>query len=780
MIKRVLVVLPELNPEDEHLKEKKMYLGSLLNRILKIFNLEKNDLKAHILYQGDYTKNVTKTQIKKYYPELKQFVATFKPEFILSFGSVASSILLQDSSYAKIVEKPIYSVDLDLFVVPLFEVETYMFDPTLTNRLIKKLQTIESKATKKQLPSNVLVEEDEILAFIEEAKKQPLVCFDVEATGLDMFSSTFKLLSVGLSFNNKAIAFPLNIKVKGMPVINDTSKIENALRELFSQPDTVFVAHNAKFDIKAIEQTLGVRIQLPYIDTLVMHFILNENENHSLDAIISSLGYISHKNIDWNEKQYATGAFNNMEQLIHFLHYNAKDAIAVQKIVDYALDNFDDADKKVFKNMINAEDVLIDIENHGFKIDIEKLKKLQIEYKKKLEELETKINQYPEVKKACKSLQIDSLNLRSTQHISLVFKKGKYPVINTTAKGSVSTNADTLRILAERYNIGFAQDLLDYRMITKLLTSYIDPYLEDETIMNTSYVHPHYNLTETVTGRLSCSKPNLQQIPKNAFKSIFIADSPKEILLNGDYSQMELRVEAMLSKDPNLIRAYKEGLDIHRFTASLVYDKPMDKITDEERSIAKTVNFAILYGATAHRLAKTLNKPVKEMEHFIAKWFKSYSNVSLFNKKILSFAREHGFVQTPFGRKRRLPTINSTHNVTKSRAERQAINFIIQSTASDFTLQTLKKFKDYIIQNNLKTKLVNTVHDSIMASVPLIELPEITTNFKRLAEDYHYEWTQGVSLRFDIEIGKNWKDTVEIENFTDEGLIKACKQALEV
>lgn len=757
-------------PNDLTPKERMKFnnsLSVLATYTTNVFELEKKNFDVYSMYKGEKGKKITKTQIKKYLSDFKEYVTQFEPKYIFVFGSSSTTSILENNSYAKLIHKPIYSTDYNAFVIPMYDPVTYGDNPDAITEAKHCIKELPNTDKPQEIPGTAIYQESEILDIIKQASEHPVVAFDVETTGLNPFAKDFKLLSVGLAWNNNVYGIPLDVTVSGEQLF-DVEKVKEALRNLFSSEGIAFVGHNISFDIKAIYTTLGVRIQYPFIDTMVLHYIHNENEDHNLDAIISNLGYLSHKNIDWTNKVYQTGNFINMNLLNDFLEYNAKDAQACNIIAQHLLNELDKKDNSVVRMILEVTDILISIELNGFKVDIERLKELKEEVKTKIDTLIDKLNSYPEVQEAIKKLGNDEFNPKSPQQIAKVFEVGNYPIINTTAKGNISTNAETLEILSSQHNLEFAKDLLEYRTLIKLYTSYITPYLEDDSIIIDGFIHPTFNTTHTATGRLSCQNPNLQQIPNGTgFKQIFVPHTEKQILLNGDYSQMELRVEAMLSNDDNLMKAYKEGLDIHTFTASLIHNKDMEEVTPEERKVAKTVNFAILYGASAQHLAKMLNTTTPEMQGFIRKWYEAYPNVNLLNDEIVRFTRVNGYVNTPFNRKRRLPLINSYNGGDRATAERQAKNFLIQSTASDFMLLTLIKLQDYLTQNKLKTKLVNTVHDSIMATVPLDELEEVANNFKKIAEYYDFDWMSGVPLLFEIEVGNNWNELIPLNEWSE-------------
>jgi len=775
---KIFIVLPHYI-KSKYTREDIYFLSVLINKIMKTSGISKENITLYPFYRDTKNVKITKTQLKKFRDSFIAKISLEKPDLIISFGSSVSSVILNSNNFNKLFHTIMYLPEFDSFLLPCLTFNLYKDNNTFLDLMLSAIRNFNPNQKEKDFVAKALFSTEEILDIIEKAKKYPYLGIDVETTGLNIFAKDFKLLSFALAFNNIGYAFPVDLTLQGKNVLLDRDIVVKALIELLKMKK-IFVGHNIKFDIKAIYKTLGVKIQYPFVDTMLLSYVRNENSNYNLESLLAAFGFKSHKNIDWSNKIYKTGSFSSMEQIENFLIYNAKDAIATVKLSDLLVQKFDEKSKKVNQLISKVTNAFVDMELHGFKINRKRLKELEKETEQKIKELQNKMITYPEVQKALASLGAIEFNPRSTQQIAKIFIMGKYPIIEKTSKGNISTNSYVLNVLANRYEIPFAKDLLEYRTLTKIYTSYIQPYLYENIVVD-DYVHPVFHVTATKSGRASCSNPNIQQIPRGSdFKSIFVPDGEDYFLVNGDYSQMELRVEAMLSEDKHLGRAYKEGLDVHKYTASLVFGKPIEEITHEERQMAKTVNFAILYGASAFGIAKTLGKSESEIEQFMKKWYSIYNEVSSFNTKIVKFIQKNKYIETPFGRKRHLADIDSKDKKTEEEAKRQGINFVIQSTASDISFLTIVKFHDFL--KNKKSKIVNMVHDSIMISVHKDEIYEILPELKKMAEDYDFDFMNGIPLKFELEIGKNWKNLVEIECddiLTKEAIDIAIKKVME-
>jgi len=751
-------------------------LSKLITNIINSLKLDPNKLYITELYKCDTNgETLTKTKLKKCLPIIKKELNVLKPKYIFSFSRQVTSILL-GGTYNYL--SPVYSSDYNSVVVPLFGLDIYSENISLYEETLKELINIlQNETITKSLPYKILLDEDEILDFIEnDLKTKDRLSFDIETTGLDMFNSNTKLLSIAFAYNNTGVAFPVDVSYNGLPLVN-REKILNKLEELFSSNDILFIGHNIKFDIKVLNKLAGIKTVNKFFDTMIGGYVLNENSlSNKLEAWLPEINVENHKGYDFNDEEYKRGSFSSMENIQNLLIYNAKDSASTLLLSDYLFANLSEENIDVVVLLTELTRVLIDVELNGIRIDVDSIASIKQALEEEIKDLYSKLLTYPEVYAVAEKLnkKIIEINFNSPQQIAEIFKAGGYPVIEYTANGAVSTGAKVLKILAEEHKIPFATDLYDYRIKTKILNGFIMPYMEGDVVKEDKRIHSTFHLTGTVTGRLSSSSPNLQQLPRgNTVKQLLLPEEG-HLMINADYSQMELRVMAALSKDPTLLKAYKEGIDVHAMTASLVYNVPLEEVSKEQRQTAKMVNFAILYGSSAKGLAYRLNRPEKEMEDFITKWYEIYSSVKLFNKQITSFAIANGYVVTPFNRIRHLPDIFSSNGGLKSHAIRQANNFIIQSTASDMTLMSLIQIHKFLTTHpEYDAKILSSVHDSIVLSIRQDQVVELLKIFKTFIESYSYDWMQGITMEAEFSIGTNYANQATIDEISETGIVKA-------
>ncbi|MEW6101012.1 MAG: DNA polymerase I [Candidatus Omnitrophota bacterium] len=396
--------------------------------------------------------------------------------------------------------------------------------------------------------------------------------------------------------------------------------------------------------------------------------------------------------------------------------------------------------------------VLADMELTGVKIDTLGLKTLSSEIEKRL------IKLIEEIYSLCGC----QFNINSPKQLrEVLFEKLKLPVVKRTKSGP-STDEEVLRSLADKHELPAL--LLEYRQLMKLKTTYVDtlPELADK---KTSRIHTSFNQAGTETGRLSSSNPNLQNIPVKTeigrhIRKAVIALSESSSLLSSDYSQVELRILAHLSKDGNLISAFKEGKDIHRITASLIYGLDEKDVASGMREVAKRVNFGIIYGLTSFGLSKDLKISVEEAQNFIDAYFMRYPGVKEYIQAEILKAKEQGFVTTLLGRRRYLPEINNKNQSLRSFAERQAVNTPIQGSAADLIKLAMVDIHKLLEEKKLKARMLLQVHDELLFDVPQDELSVVTHLVRSRMENI---LQLDVPIKADIKIGNNWLEMEEVK-----------------
>ena len=389
--------------------------------------------------------------------------------------------------------------------------------------------------------------------------------------------------------------------------------------------------------------------------------------------------------------------------------------------------------------------VLLDMEEDGVKLDLEVLKELSRECEDKIKTIENSLFETAGVQ----------INLNSPKQLSeILFERLKLPVIKKTKTG-FSTDEEVLHRLADKHPLPAL--ILEYRQYAKLKSTYLDalPQLADP---KTNRIHASFNQTGADTGRLSSNNPNLQNIPVRTdlgrrIRAAFIPYEEGHILLAADYSQIELRILAHLSKDENLHKAFELDQDIHRYTASLMFDIPESEVDDQKRYAAKRINFGIIYGMSAFGLAKDLDVSQKEAQEFIDKYFLRYPKVQAFLDNEIQKGKDAGFVATLFNRRRYLPDINNRNIGLRQFAERQAINAPIQGTAADLIKIAMVNIAREIDQHRLSSKMIMTVHDELVFDVPLAEQEQMIDLVRRGMENVV---KLSVPVKVSVKLGSNW------------------------
>jgi DNA polymerase-1 len=390
--------------------------------------------------------------------------------------------------------------------------------------------------------------------------------------------------------------------------------------------------------------------------------------------------------------------------------------------------------------------VLADIEFTGFLVDVEEIDRLDVQITEQIGIIEKRIYESAG----------ESFNINSPKQLGIIlFEKLGLPSGKKTKTG-YSTGHDVLERLAEKYDI--AGDIIEYRMYTKLKSTYIDG-LRAVLDQGTHRVHTSLNQTIAVTGRLSSTEPNLQNIPirlpyGRKIRRFFIAD-PGSLLLDADYSQIELRVLAHLSEDPRLVEAFTKDLDIHTITASQVFKISEDEVTKLQRSRAKEVNFGIIYGMGDFGLSESLHISRKEAKAYIESYFESYPKVQAFMEGIISRCVESGYVETILGRRRAVPDITNKNFMIRSAAERIARNTPIQGSAADIIKLAMIKVYEALKEKKLKSRLILQVHDELILNVPEDELEIVE---KLLKESMESAYALSVPLKVEMSTGRSWYD----------------------
>jgi len=385
-------------------------------------------------------------------------------------------------------------------------------------------------------------------------------------------------------------------------------------------------------------------------------------------------------------------------------------------------------------------EVLASMEVHGFAVDKQELLNTGKELSEKLDHLTEKIHE----------ISGEVFNINSPAQLGVVlFEKLGLPVGKKTKTG-YSTGADVLERLADKHEI--ISYILDYRMLAKLKSTYVEGLLP--LIHKDGRIHPHFQQTVAATGRISCTEPNLQNIPikqeyGRRIRKAFVPSGPDFSLIGADYSQIELRILAHLSEDPLLIEAFNKGEDIHRITASKVFGVPLDQVTSLQRSNAKAVNFGVIYGMSGFGLSTELNITRKEAERYIDEYFKKYVNVKNYMDKAVANAKSMGYVTTILNRKRVIHEINATNYMVRQAGERLAMNSPLQGSAADIIKLAMIKVYSQLLMRGTKSKLILQVHDELILDVHFEEIEEMKTLVEESMEN-------AVDLKVKLDVDVNW------------------------
>ena len=545
----------------------------------------------------------------------------------------------------------------------------------------------------------------------------------------------YEELGIILSTEEKDLYFPLN---HGGLLSKNIDK--NTLIKFISELDVKFISYNFKTLLN-----LGFTFKSMYMDMMIAYHLISSQTK--MDVFIPITEY---SNVDAKDFKTTFGKAHIETLLVgEFAGYLSKIGLGILAIYDEI--NHILHKEELYDILIQNEMPLIPVlslmERKGIKIDVSYFKNYSSELEKELAKIEKAI--YEEAG--------EEFNINSPKQLGdILFVKMNLPSGKKTKTG-YSTDVMVLEDL-ESYGYDIARLLLDYRKLNKLKTTYVDtlPNLVDSN----SRIHTSFNQIGTATGRLSSSEPNLQNIPVKTDDGIkiregFVAEEGK-VLMSIDYSQVELRVLTSMSKDENLIEAYREEKDLHDLTARRIFNlSDSDDVTREQRTIAKIINFSIIYGKTAFGLAKELKIPVKDASEYIKKYFEQYPRVTTFEKEVIEFGEEHGYVKTLFGRKRYISGIDSKNKTIKAQAERMAVNTVIQGTAAEVlkkvmlkVYETLKDKDDIALLLQVHDELIFEVEESSIEKYSEI-LADIMKNTVKLED---------VNLNININIGKNWAE----------------------
>ena len=619
-----------------------------------------------------------------------------------------------------------------------------LFAPAGAGTISPTEDTIQSKQTLVNTPHAYQCI-DSPLAFsllMEKLMKQKSVCFDTETTSINALQA--ELVGIAFSWeNHKGYYLPFPDDQK------DAQKIIEQIRPFFEQEGIEKVGHNLKYDLKVLSN-YNLSVKGPLYDTLIAHYLINPDRRHGMDILAASyLNYEPQPITDLIGKKGKNQGNMRDVSLKDQTQYAAEDADITWQLKQYFEKELDAADnQKLFQTVeLPLVPVLTAMEKEGINLNVSFLN----EFAKTLEIDSARLQ------KEIFEQAGEEFNLASPKQLGLVlFDKLKLvEKPKKTKTGQYSTAEDVLSSLAKNHSI--IADILNWRSIQKLLSTYVIA-LPDEINPKTGRVHTVYNQAVAATGRLSSNAPNLQNIPIRTergqqVRKAFIPRDENHVLLAADYSQIELRIIAALSKDPSMVAAFQNNEDIHATTAAKVFGVPLEEVTRTQRSNAKTVNFGIIYGVSAFGLSQQTDLSRSESKELIDTYYESYPKLKAYMSSQIDFARDNGYVATVLGRRRYLKDILSQNAIVRGAAERNAVNAPIQGSAADIIKIAMINIHKRLETGDWKAKMLLQVHDELVFDVPRTEVESLSAMVK---EEMENAFVMDVPLVVDLGIGENW------------------------
>ena len=596
----------------------------------------------------------------------------------------------------------------------------------------------------KQSKYELITKIKQLESWVTKIKKNSLLALDTETTGLDYMDA--KLVGISLSVKSGEAAYiPLGHQEEEQLDVNVVLK---KLKPILESKKTKIVGQNIKFDRNILTRH-GINLASFENDTMLMSYVLNSTATrHNLDALAQY--YLKYKTTTFEDVagkgvKQVTFDLVPMDQAVHYasedadityrLHEELKSRLAKEPVLNTLLEEVE----------IPLITVLSDMEQAGTLVNERVLKAQSKNFSERITKLETEAYE----------LAGQEFNLGSPKQLQeIFFEKLKYPVLQKTPGGQPSTAENVLQQLSEDYEL--PKIILEHRTLSKLKSTYTDK-LPSQISPSTGRIHTSFNQTGTSTGRLSSSDPNLQNIPIRTedgrrIRQAFEAPNGYQ-LISADYSQIELRVIAHLSKDEGLLKAFKEGQDIHSSTASEVFGVDLQEVEPDQRRSAKAINFGLIYGISAFGLSKQLGINRNLAAEYMDIYFSRYPGVRKYMNKTKTEAKKTGYVETLYGRRLYLPEISTGNAIRRQAAERVAINAPVQGTAADIMKKAMLSVNDSLKKQKIDAKLILQVHDELVVESHEKDTEKVT---KILTDSMSKAAQLSVPLEVEIGIGKNW------------------------
>ncbi len=617
------------------------------------------------------------------------------------------------------------------------------------NDLDKEIKNLEIK------PFIVL---DELLlnSFINKLNSVTQYAIDLETTGLNTLICEIAGFAFAYEENNEIKTFYIPVKHSNINTLA-LDLVINKLKPILEDSSKLQIIQNAKFEQK-IFRRFGIKTHSNFFDTMLASYVNNPANKHGLKAQGKRVFALRMREID---ELIGTGAKQvtiDLAPINDVASYASADAFVSFKLWKHYTETLSEEEKNLLYNIeFPLIEVLRDIEINGVSIDSALLKAQSLTIKQEISELESEIF----------SLCSSEFNIASPKQLSdILFDKLALPPVGRKNKsGSYSTDIDTLETLlvddkVNSQNKKFIENIIQYRTLSKLISTYIDalPHLVSK---EDNRLHSDFNQVVTATGRLSSSNPNLQNIPIKSkhgklIRKAFIPRNSDYELISADYSQIELRVLADLASEPALIDAFRQDQDIHQRTAMEIFGhSSLDSVSEEERRVGKTLNFALIYMQGPFATSKQLGITMSEAKEFTDKYFRAFPKIKPFMDKVLEEAHEKECAETLFGRRRYFRNINSPNKILMKEEERQAFNAVIQGTAADIMKIAMIKLHQTLQSSQLQSQIILQVHDELVIEAHKTEtdlVKTLITNSMSQAAELK------VPLKVDLAIGPNWLD----------------------
>ena len=578
--------------------------------------------------------------------------------------------------------------------------------------------------------------------LIRKLMEQTSVCFDTETTGL----KALEVELIGIAFSFEAgkgyyVSFPENQE--------ETKAILEEFRVFFTSETIEKIGHNLKYDIKVLSN-YEMPVKGKLFDTMIAHYLINPDMRHNMDMLAETyLNYQPVSIVDLIGKKGKNQLSMRVVPLADQAEYAVEDADITLQLKQLFTTELESGNvTKLFNDIeLPLVSVLTAMEIEGININTDFLKELSVALTDDINRLEKAI--YEQAGEEFNIASPKQLGIVLFEKMELVKKPKK------TKTGQYKTGEDILSFLAKDHEI--IRNIQEYRQYKKLQSTYVDA-LPNEINPKTGRIHTEYMQAVAATGRLSSNNPNLQNIPIRTergreVRKAFIPRNENFVLLAADYSQIELRIIAALSEEENMISAFKNGEDIHASTAAKVFNVPLEEVTREQRSNAKTVNFGIVYGVSAFGLSNQTDLSRSEAKELIDTYYETYPKLKAYMSAQVDFAREHGYVETVLNRRRYLKDINSRNAMVRSGAERNAVNAPIQGSAADIIKLAMINIHNRFEKESFKSKMLLQVHDELVFDAHKDELEIIRPIIKHEMEN---AFKMSVPLDVEIDLGENW------------------------